>query len=152
MPPTGLGRFTQPCIKTLIFRAHFRFYLDYCIGKQYHADMTRLRRNKLTMRDGRTREAKLLLASRHELVAHVGGKPSATQRALIEQAAQLGLRLAIMDQTFNANGITEHDSRTYLAWANTYTRIMRSLGLKAASGPSDEPAGQFDFLMDQLRG
>ena len=90
--------------------------------------------------DQRTREARLLRETRAELTLHVGGNPSATQRALIEQCAQLRLRLATMDRAFAEAGakMTAHDSRTYLAWANSYTRTLRQLGLQgpSARGPS----------------
>lgn len=89
--------------------------------------------------DGRTREARLMRQVRQELTQHCGGNPSATQRALIERAVNLTVRIAAMDQRFAETGTqTEHDARTYLAWSNTLTRTMRHLGLKgaAAAAPS----------------
>ena len=67
--------------------------------------------------------------TRKELIAHVGGAPSATQRALIERAVQLTLRIATMDRKFAEAGLqTEHDTRTYLAWSASLSRAMRDLG------------------------
>jgi hypothetical protein len=84
--------------------------------------------------DGRTREARLMQKVRSELTEHVGSNPSATQRAMIERAVNLSVRIALMDQKFIETGIqTEHDSRTYLAWSNTLTRTMRELGMKPAA-------------------
>src|SRR4051812_36159359 len=75
--------------------------------------------------DQRTKEARLIRETRAELLAHVGGNPSATQRALIEALVQIKLRLAMMDRKFaEAGGQTDHDSRTYLAWANSYGRML----------------------------
>jgi hypothetical protein len=92
----------------------------------------------LTKLDGRTREARLVKSLRTELAAHVGGKPSTAQHALIEQAVQIRLRLALMDRKFSENDIlTDHDSRTYLAWSNSLSRLMRQLGLKAAPSPKE---------------
>jgi hypothetical protein len=83
--------------------------------------------------DGRTKEARLIRETRAELLAHVGGSPSATQRALIEALVQIKLRLALMDRRFVQTGEqTDHDSRTYLAWVNTYGRMVNRLGLEAA--------------------
>jgi hypothetical protein len=81
--------------------------------------------------------------ARAELVAHVGGNPSATQRELIEQCVQLRLRLAVMDRAFAEAGgtMTAHDSRTYLAWSNSYSRTLRQLGLKGAPAPVATLAG-----------
>jgi len=91
------------------------------------------RPHTLAKLDGRTREARLMRDARTELTAHLGGTPSATQRALIEQAAQLRLRLATMDRQFVETGaMTEHSSRTYLAWSNSYSRLLRQLGLAGA--------------------
>ena len=39
--------------------------------------------------DQRTKEARLMRETRAELAAHVGGKPSAVQAAMIERACQL---------------------------------------------------------------
>lgn len=94
---------------------------------------------KLARMDGRTKAARLLRETRADLVAHVGGRPSATQAAMIEQAAQLQLRLAVMDRKFAETGAqTDHDSRTYLAWSNSLSRLLCRLGIKGAAqrGPS----------------
>ncbi len=89
--------------------------------------------------DGRTKKARLLRQIRAELTAHVGGQPSATQRTLIEQAAQLQLRVAVMDAKFAATGAqTDHNSRTYLAWANSLSRLLRQLGVKARSADAPD--------------
>lgn len=70
---------------------------------------------------------------RAELTAHVGGQPSATQRALIDRAVWLSLHVAQLDaRAAEGRGLTEHDSRTYLAWSNTLTRTLRQLGLEGA--------------------
>jgi hypothetical protein len=92
---------------------------------------------RISALDGRSAEKRLMKRFREELTAHVGGNPSPTQRAIIEQAASLALRMRLMDQRFLTNaGMSQHDSRTYLAWSNTYTLTLRQLGLKgAASAP-----------------
>jgi len=83
--------------------------------------------------DQRTREARLLRETRAELVRHVGGSPSVTQRALIDQLVQIKLRLAVMDRRFAETGAqTDHDSRVYLAWSNSFGRLLAQLGLQAA--------------------
>lgn len=90
----------------------------------------------LTKLDKRTREARLMCSTRAELMAHFGGKPSATQRALIERVVVLTLHVALIDAKADAGGMTEHDSRTYLAWNNSLVRTMKALGLK---GPAQQP-------------
>jgi hypothetical protein len=85
----------------------------------------------LSKMDGRTWEAKLLRQVRHNLIAQLGGSPSAAQRALIDQASWLTLHLEqINRRTAEGKAMTEHDSRQYLAWTNTLSRTVRHLGLK----------------------
>jgi hypothetical protein len=85
--------------------------------------------------DQRTREARLLRETVRDLTRHVGGHPSATQRALIERAAWLGLHVAQLDAKAVVNGdMTDHSARQYLAWSNSLTRTLRQLGLK---GPAE---------------
>ena len=97
------------------------------------------RSGSLASIDGRTKEAGLLRAVRDDLTAHVGGAPSATQKALIERAAWLSLHVAQLDAKMADNGsMTEHDSRTYLAWSGALSRTLRDLGMKGASTPAPQ--------------
>jgi hypothetical protein len=74
---------------------------------------------------------------RARLVEHVGGKPSATQAALIDRATWLALHVAQLDRrTADSRAMTEHDSRTYLAWSNSLTRTLRELGMEGAATPA----------------
>jgi hypothetical protein len=71
---------------------------------------------------------------RADLTAHCNGRPSATQAAIIAQAAEIKLRLAVMDQDFIRTGRrSAHATRDYLAWANSFTRLLRQLGLKGTA-------------------
>lgn len=91
--------------------------------------------------DGRTREAALMRRTREALVAHVGNCPTATQRVMIDQAVQLTIRIAAMDRKYAETGEqTDFDSRTYLAWTGSLTRLMRTLGLEAAPPPKQSHA------------
>ena len=86
--------------------------------------------------DGRTREARFLKSIRIELVEHLGGRPSVTELALVERAVWISLRVAQLDAKMaTAESFTDHDTRTYLAWANALARILRQLGLKPTMGP-----------------
>ena len=86
------------------------------------------RPDALAKLDGRTREARLMEKTRAELIAHVGGAPSITQRLLIDRAAALALQIALFDTKRGEGSFTDHDSRVYLAWTNTLTRLMRQIG------------------------
>lgn len=98
------------------------------------------RRDLLTQLDRRSHEARLIQAFREELTAHVGGKPSATQRVLIDRAAVLQLRLALMDRaSLTTPGMTEKNGREYVCWTNALTRVLSALGppAKTTAQPLD---------------
>jgi hypothetical protein len=84
---------------------------------------------RLARVDGRSREGRLLRVVRDELTAQIG-KPTPAQTALIERAAWLSLRIAQLDVRMANGGFTDFDSKQYLAWSNTLTRLLRTLGLK----------------------
>ena len=87
----------------------------------------------LTKLDKRTVESRLLAKTRRDLIAHVGGHPSATESMLIERAAQLTLRIAVMDRKLSAPGAdVEALSKVYLAWSGSLMRSLARLGMKAA--------------------
>ncbi len=97
--------------------------------------------------DGRTRNGRLLNQKRAEFTAHVGGKPSATQRVLIERCAWLSLHIALIDEkALDGGNMTAHDSRTYLAWCNSLTRLMRQIGM---TGAAQRPPSLADHLARQ---
>ena len=84
--------------------------------------------------DMRSAEGRLLSRVRADLTAHVGGNPSAVQRALIDQIAMLQLHIAMMDARALRNGrLSERDGRQYLAWSNSAARLLRQLGMKGAA-------------------
>jgi len=105
------------------------------IGKRKHRGAKRIggsySRIALGDIDGRLREAKLMRDLIEDLTAHCGGNPSAVQRQLIQRAAILHLRLALMDDGTKAGiGMTEKTAREYLCWNNAYCRTLRLLGLR----------------------
>lgn len=82
---------------------------------------------------GHSREARLFRALRTELVGHVGGKPTAAERALIDRCAMLQTHLALLDERmFGSGELSDHASRQYLAWANAVSRMLQALGLKTS--------------------
>lgn len=92
------------------------------------------------MVDGRRAEAKLMRDVRRDLTAHVGGKPSAVERMLIDQAAMLTLRVYIMDRESISNPeLSERNGRQRLAWSNSLTRTLRAIGLNAAKDRPPSP-------------
>jgi hypothetical protein len=87
--------------------------------------------------DRRTAEGRLFDDFRSELVKHVGGSPNIVQLAMIERCAWVRLRIALMDEKLLAGGMTDQDSKIYLAWSNTLARTLVALGVQSASTPVD---------------
>jgi len=84
--------------------------------------------------DGRTREGTLIRRVRAELIAHVGGHPNPVQRALIERAVMLSLKVAQIDAKMLAGGpLTTHDSNYALAWNNALRRTLVALGVEGSA-------------------
>ena len=83
---------------------------------------------RLAKLDGRTREAALIRRVRDELLAHVGQRPTITQRLLIDRAAILSLRLAQIDRRIFADEtLTILDNNQTVAWQNALTRVLVAL-------------------------
>ena len=88
-----------------------------------------------------------MAARRAELTAHVGGKPSAVQKNLIERAVWLSLQVALLDaKQAESQTFTQHDSNAYLAWTNTLTRLLRQLGMQVSA---DRTPSLKDFLANR---
>lgn len=88
--------------------------------------------------DGRTKEAALMRRVRAELIEHVGGEPSVTQRLLIERCAVLALRIAQIDAKIIAGeALTLHDNNHAIAWHNAYRRTVALLGIEPAAKSAD---------------
>lgn len=86
--------------------------------------------------DQRTKAARLVREIRAALIKHVGGNPNEVQLALIEQATQIKLRLALMDKKFVAvDQMDDGSTRRYLAWSGHYARLLRQLGPAVAEKP-----------------
>lgn len=76
---------------------------------------------------------------RSDMVAHCGGRPSATQTALIDRAAVLHLRLILMDRE-SLEGMTDRNARMYLAFSNSLARTLRQIGMKGVPSRAPSPA------------
>ena len=91
--------------------------------------------------DRRTRLGRAMDAFRTTMLAALGPKPTSAQLAMIEQAVQLKTRLIAMDVTFaDTGGQSIHDSRVYLAWSNSYVRLLDRLGLDMATVAEPQPS------------
>src|SRR4051812_28818603 len=106
-----------------------------------------MRPNRLATVDFRTLEGRYFRQVRDELTRHVGGKPSPAQKILIERCAQLMLRIRLMDVAHAKDDfLSEKNTREYLVWTNSLSRLLVKLGLEEAPAETKPPS-----LTDLLR-
>lgn len=99
---------------------------------------------------GRSKEARLFRIIRRELIDHIGGNPSAAERHLIDRCAMLQVHLAKQDERLlNGADITQNYSNQYLAWANSVSRMLQAIGLKAPSAKEMTAADSVRILREQ---
>src|SRR5262249_7877775 len=88
----------------------------------------------------RSNERLLTNRTSDELIAYVGGHPSATQRMIIERCPWIQLRLSLLDKKLaEGRDFTEIDTHTYLAWANSLARLLAKLGMREVPSAASEP-------------
>lgn len=91
--------------------------------------------------DGRTKPGRILRATRKALIDHLGGEGRITefQRVLVERAAMLQIRIAMLDEKMLAGTFTAFDGKEYLAWSNSLVRAMSALGVQQTNGKPSDP-------------
>jgi hypothetical protein len=82
--------------------------------------------------DGRSAEGRFIRDLERQLVDHVGGAPSITQRLLIERIVKIKLQLDAFDNKLASGDWTAHDQRTFNALLNAHRLACRELGLSSA--------------------
>ena len=82
--------------------------------------------------DRRTKEGQFLIAYERMLIDHVGGNPTATQRALIIRTARLALHAELLDAKAlkDGKGLTPTDAHFYAVWSNAIARHLAKLGFE----------------------
>jgi hypothetical protein len=85
--------------------------------------------------DGRSAEGRFIRDLERQLIEHVGGSPSVTQRLLIDRVIKIRLQLDALDDKLAAGNWTPHDQRTYGALLNGHRLTLRELSL----GPAPRP-------------
>jgi hypothetical protein len=87
---------------------------------------------------------------RADLIRHVGGRPSATQKMMIERAVTLTGYLARLDaEALSPAGLSDHRRREYLAADGSLRRTLREIGLKGAAAT---PPSLADYLAARGKG
>ena len=101
--------------------------------------------------DRRTHAGRHLADMRERLTELVGGNPDIAEKEIIDRAAMLSLKIAQMDKKIMLNSdFSERDSEFYLAWTNTYCRILKMLPQREGADYDilvckKEKAGRYDL-------
>ena len=91
--------------------------------------------------DGRSERGRLIRDMERQLIEHVGGAPTITQRLLIDRAIKTRLQLDALDEKLAAGNWTPHDQRTFGGLQNAFRLALRELGL-APSASDPRAAGR----------
>ena len=101
-------------------------------------------RRPLAAIDRRTLEGRREKEVEAELVAHVGGSPSAVQKILIARAARLTVVIELLERQVVEHGeVADLAGRQILAWIGTLSRILKLLGVER---PQQMPQRLADVL------
>ena len=95
--------------------------------------------------DGRSREARRLLAIETQFGEHIGGDPTVVQAELIHRTAWLMILSEKLDERLVDGEFTERIMRQYVCWQNAIRRNLQVLGV-------DETVKGGPSLGDVLRG
>jgi hypothetical protein len=79
---------------------------------------------------------------RDNFSAHLGGESALTplQRVLVERAAMLQLRCAVLDHKILHGTFNGYDANSYLAFVNALRRTIALLELKPEKTPAPPPS------------
>lgn len=83
--------------------------------------------------DGRSTLGRFIRDLERQLIEHVGGAPSITQRLLIDRIIRIRVQLDALDEKLSAGNWTPHDSRTHGALNNALRLTLREIGLRPAA-------------------
>jgi hypothetical protein len=77
--------------------------------------------------DGNTAEGNFARQLEVELISHVGGTPTITQRLLIDRTVSIMLKIERFEAKIDSGEWTAHDSRTYGGLNNALRLMLRAL-------------------------
>lgn len=103
------------------------------------------RPSRIATLDKRSCEWRRLCQVHDALLNHLGGVASPVQLALISRCASLTVFIeACEKRAFQNNGeLSERDAKTFLAFNNSLSRMLRQLGLRSVAPPPPSLADLF---------
>jgi hypothetical protein len=98
-----------------------------------------LRRGALgKLADGRTKLGRFIRCFEAELVEHCGGKPTVTQKILIDRIVRMRVRIDMLEEKMTAGTFTDYDGKVYGGLLNGLRLTARDLGLEAPAPPAEK--------------
>ena len=87
--------------------------------------------------DGRSVQGRFIRDLERQLIQHIGGSPSITQKLLITRIIRLHMRLDLFEEklTNEPDKWSSHDDRVYGGIQSAYRLALRELGFKPAPAP-----------------
>ena len=98
--------------------------------------------------DGRSILGRFVRDLESQLVEHIGGRPSVTQRMVIERLIKTRVQLDLLDERLLTGNWTAHDQRSHGALLNSLRLCCRESGLTATKAPVP---GLADLISDLNR-
>ena len=94
----------------------------------------------LDLIDGRTFEGKYARVIEHDLLAQLGGQPTAMQRLMVDRVVKLQLRLDAFEKKIASDKASDRELVVYAVLNNQFSRGLQLLGLKGdgAEAPRTE--------------
>jgi hypothetical protein len=86
--------------------------------------------------DGRSTLGRFARDLENQLIRHVGGSPSVTERLVIERLVACTIQLDLLDQKLRDGKWSELDARTHAGLINRHRLMARELGLQPAPPPT----------------
>ena len=81
--------------------------------------------------DGRSATGRFIRDLERQLLDHVGGSPTVTQRLLIDRLIRCTIQLDQLDEKLLAGGWTDLDTRTHGGLINRQRLLAREIGIEA---------------------
>jgi hypothetical protein len=96
--------------------------------------------------DGRSKLGRFMRDMETQLAAQCGGKPSLTEKLLIEQLVRVRVQLGLFTEKLARGAWTDLDMRTYSGMLHSFRQLCNQLGVE---DKSEKPLPIMERLMKQ---
>jgi hypothetical protein len=93
--------------------------------------------------DGRSTLGRFCRDLEAQLIAHVGGSPTVTQKLLIQRIIRGTVQLEAFDEKLQSGDFTDQDARNYHGLINRHRLLIREIGIEPAAAKPPTLADYF---------